>query len=105
MIKPELFDVVELLIDLPELEINAGELGTIVEEYDDCAYEVEFANDEGETLGLLALTPEKFIVVWKNETQDWVSLTDRVTAMLQILPEDRQKQVLNFTLSLYKTSA
>ena len=68
MIKPELFDVIELLVDLPEVEINAGELGTIVEKYDDRAYEVEFANDDGETLALLVLTPEKFIVVWKSET-------------------------------------
>ena len=105
MIKPELFDVIELLVDLPEEEVNAGELGTIVEKYDDRAYEVEFANDEGETLALLALTPEKFSVVWKSETQDWVSLGDRIAAMLQPLSEDRQKQVLNFTLSLYKTSA
>lgn len=105
MIKPELFDVIELLVDLPEVEVNAGELGAIVEKYDDHAYEVEFANDEDETLALLALTPEKFIVVWKSETQDWVSLGDRIAAMLQHLSEDRQKQVLNFTRSLYKTSA
>ena len=68
MIKPELFDVIKILVDLPEVEVNAGELGTIVEKYDDRAYEVEFANDDGETLALLVLTPEKFIVVWKSET-------------------------------------
>jgi phage terminase Nu1 subunit (DNA packaging protein) len=105
MIKPELFDVIELLIDLPDLEIKAGELGTIVEEHNGRAYEVEFANDEGETLALLALTPEKFIVVWKNETHSWVSLADRITAMLQTIPEDGQQKVLNFTRSLYKTPA
>lgn len=103
MIKPELFDVVELLVDLPDLGINVGELGTIVEEYDDRAYEVEFSNSEGETTALLALTTDKFIVVWKNETQDWVSLRDRIAAMLENLPEDRQKQVLNFTRSLHTT--
>jgi len=103
MIKPELFDVVELLIDLPDLEIKAGELGTIVEEHNDRAYEVEFANDEGETLALLTLTSEKFVVVWKSETHSWVSLADRVSAMLEVLPEERQKQVLNFTRSLYQS--
>jgi len=105
MIKPELFDAIELLVDLPEVSIKAGEIGTIVEKYDDHAYEVEFANDDGETLALLALTADKFIVVWKNETQDWVSLGDRIAAMLQPLSEDSQKQVLNFTRSLYKTPA
>jgi len=59
MIKPELFDAIELLVDLPEVNIKAGEIGTIVEKYDDRA----------------------------------------------LLSEDRQKQVLNFTRSLYKTSA
>ena len=103
MIKPELFDVVELLIDLPDLEVKAGELGTIVEEHNDCAYEVEFANDEGETLALLALTAEKFMVVWKSKTHSWVSLSDRIAAMLQIIPEDEQQKVLNFTRSLYQT--
>jgi hypothetical protein len=105
MIKPELFDAIELLVDLPEVSIKAGEIGTIVEKYDDRAYEVEFANNDGETLALLALTADKFIVVWKNETQDWVSLGDRIAAMLQPLSEDSQKQVLNFTRSLYKISA
>ena len=66
---------------------------------------MEFANDDGETLALLALTADKFIVVWKNETQDWIPLGDRIAAMLQPLSEDSQKQVLNFTRSLYKISA
>jgi len=104
MIKPELFDVVELLIDLPDLEIKAGELGTIVEEHNDHAYEVEFSNDKGETLAFLALIPEKFIVVWKNATHSWVPLSDRINAMLQLIPEDGQEKVLNFTRSLYQTS-
>ena len=66
---------------------------------------MEFANDDGETLALLALTADKFIVVWKNETQDWIPLGDHIAAMFQMLSEDRQKQVLNFTRSLYKISA
>jgi len=103
MIKPELYDVIELLTDLPQVEIKAGQLGTIVDKHNENAYEVEFANDGGETLALLALTPEKFIVVWKSETHSWVSLADRVSAMLEVLPEERQKQVLNFTRSLYQS--
>jgi hypothetical protein len=35
MIKPELYDVVELTIDLPETKIQAGALGTIVEQYNE----------------------------------------------------------------------
>ena len=105
MIQPELLDVVELLVDLPDVRLQAGDQGTIVEEYEDCAYEVEFSNSQGETLALLALKPEQFVVVWQNTTKTWVPLTDRITAVLQKLPEDRQQQVLNFARSLHKTPA
>ena len=103
--KPELLDVVELLVDLPESAIQAGELGTIVETYGTHAYEVEFADTEGATLALQALEPEQFVVVWKHSTQNWVPLADRIAALLQTLPEDRQQQVLNFARSLHKTPA
>ena len=100
MIQPELLDVVELLVDLPDVQLQAGDKGTIVEEYDDLAYEVEFSNSQGETLALLALEPEQFVVIWQNATKTWVPLTDRIAAVLQKLPEDRQQQVLNFARSL-----
>ena len=41
--KPELFDVVELLVDLPERNLQAGMQGTILEDYG-TAYEVELVN-------------------------------------------------------------
>lgn len=103
--KPELLDVVELLVDLPECSLPAGELGTIVEVYDDDAYEVEFADAEGVTLALQALEPEQFVVVWKNSSKAWVPLSERIAALLQTLPEDRQQQVLNFARTLYQTPA
>jgi hypothetical protein len=105
MIKPELYDVIELLTDLPQVDIKAGQLGTIVEKHNENAYEVEFSNSKGETLAFLAVKTSQFIVVWKSKTQDWVPLADRVAAMLEVLPEERQKQVLNFTRSLYQISA
>jgi hypothetical protein len=100
MIQPELLDVVELLVDLPNVQLQAGDQGTIVEEYDDRAYEVEFSNSQGETLALLSLEPEQFVVVWQNATRARVPLTEGITAVLQKLPEDRQQQVLNFARSL-----
>jgi hypothetical protein len=105
MVQPGLLDVVELLVALPDVQLQAGGQGTIVEEYEDRAYEVEFSNSQGETLALLALKPEQFVVVWQNTTKTWVPLTDRITAVLQKLPEDRQQQVLNFARSLHKTPA
>lgn len=105
MIQPELLDVVELLADHPGVQLQAGDQGTIVEEYDDCAYEVEFSNSQGETIALLALKPEQVVVVWQNATKAWIPLTDRIAAVLQELPQDRQQQVLNFARSLHKTPA
>lgn len=102
MIKPDLFDVVEILVDIPESGLQAGDRGAIVEKYSDRAYEVEFTNPEGETLALHTLSPERFIVIWQAKTQIWVSLADRITAAVQILSEERQQEVLNFTRSLYK---
>ena len=77
MIKPELFDVVELLVDLPQVNIKAGQLGTIVEKHNENAYEVEFSDSKGENLAFLAVKTDQFVVVWKSKTQAWVSLADR----------------------------
>ena len=63
MNQPKLFDIVELLIDLPENNLKAGVQGTIVECYGKNAYEVEFANAEGETLALCTLSPQQFVIV------------------------------------------
>ncbi len=104
MRQPELLDVIELLVDLPEATLQAGDQGTIVEIYSDRAYEVEFANAEGETLALQVLEPEQFIVIWQSSTKTWVPLGNRIVALLQTLPEERQQQVLNFARSLQKTT-
>ena len=49
MIKAQLFDTVELLVDLTENNLHAGARGAIVEQYDDEHFEVEFINEIGET--------------------------------------------------------
>jgi len=56
----KLYDVVELVVDLPGDGLRAGAIGTIVDEYTDPrAYEVEFADDDGATIALTALRPEQ----------------------------------------------
>lgn len=102
MTQPDLFDVVELLVDLPEHSLLAGTQGAIVECYGDRAYEVEFADDQGETLALCTLSPEQFIVVWKSKTQSWLSVSEQLAAVIGILPENRKQQVLDFARSLYQ---
>lgn len=60
----KLFDVVALTADLPEEKLASGQVGTIVEIYNDGeAFEVEFVNVKGETYGLLTLYPEQLMLL------------------------------------------
>lgn len=102
MIQPELFDVVELLVNLPEDHLYSGDKGAIVDCYDDRNYEVEFTNEEGETLALCALSDEQFIVVWKASTKSWLSSAEKITAIINHLPDRSQEEVLEFARSLYR---
>ena len=100
MQKPELLDVIELLIDLPEQDLQVGARGAIVEVYDN-AYEVEFVNDAGETTALLPLTAMQFVVVWRAASKSWVSVTEKVEALMAALPEDTLTEVFDFARNAY----
>lgn len=58
----KLFDTVRLVAAQPQAGLPAGALGVVVESYTkpDLAYEVEFCNEEGETLASLTLAPDQF---------------------------------------------
>lgn len=96
MIKPELFDIIELIVNLPEHQQFIGNQGTIVECFEDGKYEIEFSNEEGETIAQCALSPDKFMVVWQSKTKQWVSISDKIDTVINNLSEDRKKEVLNF---------
>jgi Domain of unknown function (DUF4926) len=49
------FDVVALTVDLPELKLVRGQVGTVVLVYTHDAFEVEFVDDDGRTYGLATL--------------------------------------------------
>ncbi|HEY9694285.1 MAG TPA: DUF4926 domain-containing protein [Oculatellaceae cyanobacterium] len=87
MNQAEIFDVIELLVDLPEHHLSAGVQGAIVDCYPDNSYEVEFTNTDGETLALLSLNSDQFIVVWKAKTKTWLSISDKIPAIINNLPE------------------
>jgi hypothetical protein len=57
----DLYDVVELVTDLPAEGLTAGSVGTVVHVFDrpEPAYEIEFADDDGRTLATVALTSDK----------------------------------------------
>ncbi|HJW84778.1 MAG TPA: DUF4926 domain-containing protein [Anaerolineae bacterium] len=56
-----LLETVIAVVNLPDHEVLAGDLGAVVEVYADpqAAYEVEFVNPDGSTRALLTLAPEQ----------------------------------------------
>jgi len=99
---PDLFDVIELTMDIPGHELHAGMQGTIVERHAADAYEVEFTDESGETLALLALHPHQFIVVWRASTGAPVPVAEQVTALMEALPEHAGREVLDFARFLHE---
>jgi hypothetical protein len=77
LMQPELFDVVGLLVDVPDRSLRAGDRGAIVECYPDSACEVEFTNDAGETTALCSLSSEQFLVIWRVQIGHGVTLHPR----------------------------
>jgi hypothetical protein len=70
-------------VDVPEQRLSAEMQGTIVEVHEHgAAYEVECATEEGEAITFLALRPEQFVVVWRAQTQAWVSVAERVAEVV-----------------------
>jgi len=98
---PDLFDVIELTVDIPERGLRVGMQGTIIECHSGDAYEVEFTNEAGETLALLALSPDQFIVVWRAKTKMWVPIPERIAALMAYLPEEAGQEVLDFARFLH----
>lgn len=98
---PDLFDVIELTVDIPECGLSAGRQGTIVHCHPGDAYEVEFTNEAGETLALCTLSPDQFIVVWRAKTKEWVPIAERIAALMSQLPEEAREEVLDFARFLH----
>ncbi len=96
MKSPELFDVVELLVNLPEAGLQLGAQGAIVEQYPDQFYEVEFANGAGETIALVTLMAPQFVVVWRSSSKASVPVVERFEALMATLPEEALQEVFDF---------
>jgi hypothetical protein len=96
MIEPELLDVVELIYPVEEGSLVAGMQGTLVERYSKGIYEVEFVAEDGETIALLPLTRDRFIVVWQVGTGRDVPLAEQVAQVVALLPREAGSEVLDF---------
>jgi hypothetical protein len=60
---PKLLDVIALLRNIPEKKLLQGQVGTVVEFLAPSAYEVEFTDNNGRTLALVALKKEDILVL------------------------------------------
>ena len=96
MDKPNLFDVVELTIDEPGENLARGAQGTIVECYADGAYEVEFTDDDGQTIALCAVAPEHVRIVHQAATTDKKQVVQKLLTVINGLDKEQTKEVLDF---------
>ena len=94
--KPALFDVIEVVVEIPEHHLHPGARGAIVQCHADETYEVEFTNEEGETETLCALSAEQFIIVWQANTRTWLPTGEQIASIVAQLPEDARQEVLEF---------
>lgn len=60
----KLLDVVALTEGLPSEGLRRGEVGTVVEQWNDGVFEVEFSDETGEAYAFAAVPPEKLIKLY-----------------------------------------
>ena len=101
MKNPELFDIIELLTDLPSHSLCAGDRGAICEKYDNSQYEVEFTNSDGESIAVVALSIDSFVVVWRSTSKTWVPIAEKIQAIVSALPEENLSKVFEFARSVH----
>ena len=61
MDKIEILDVVALIEDLDSEGLRRGEVGTVVEQWKDGVFEVEFSDNSGKAYAFAALRPEQMM--------------------------------------------
>jgi Domain of unknown function (DUF4926) len=101
MNNPELFDIVELLVDLPSHQLSVGDRGAICEEHGNSQYEVEFTNAEGETIALVALSIDTFVVIWRSSSKTWVPITEKIQALVSVVPEENLPKIFDFARDVH----
>ena len=57
----KLLDVVALVEDLDNEGLKRGEVGTVVEEWKDGVFEIEFSDDSGKAYAFAALRPNQLM--------------------------------------------
>ena len=57
----KVLDVVAVLEDVPQDGLRRGEVGTVVEQWKDGVFEVEFSDNSGKAYALTALQPDQLM--------------------------------------------
>lgn len=96
MITPDLYDAIETIYSLPEYNLPAGAQGTLVHQHTTDTFEVEFVDEDGETLALCPLSSQQFIVVWQAKTERHVPISDQLAQIVTLLPAPAKTEVLDF---------
>lgn len=63
----KVLDVVAVTEAIPEHGLRRGEVGTVVEQWKDGAFEVEFSDDTGEAYACVALHAEQLIPLYHRK--------------------------------------
>ncbi len=64
----KVLDVVALLKEKPQNKLLRGQIGTVVERYNDTDFEVEFSDNNGKTIAMITLSTEE-IMLLHNELE------------------------------------
>lgn len=101
-IRPAIYDIVELLYEyhLPDDRLPIGTRGTIVYQYTDQIYAVEFAHPKGHRTATVPLAEQQFLVIEKRTTGESVSAAQRIAQIVQRLPEEAQHRLLEIARSI-----
>lgn len=65
----KILDVVAVTEEIPEHGIRRGEVGTVVERWQDGAFEVEFSDDTGEAYAFVALRADQLIPLYHRKRE------------------------------------
>jgi hypothetical protein len=64
-----LLDVVALTENLPSEGLRRGEVGTVVEKWNDSVFEVEFSDDTGKAYAFAAVPAEKLMKLYFHKDE------------------------------------
>ncbi|WP_333380934.1 DUF4926 domain-containing protein [Microcoleus sp. B4-D4] len=78
IVKLELLDVVAIKEDLPDANLLAGQVGTIVEVLAPEVYEVEFSDDDGQTYAMLPLHSSQLLQLKYKSTAENTPMSNTI---------------------------